>query len=326
MVKALITGATGCVGANLVEAVTQHGWEARALRRKTSSLQALDGLTYEVAFGDIMQADTLIEAMRGIDIVFHAAAVADYWRTGKERLYTVNVEGTRNVLQAAKICGISRVVFTSSVAALGLPEFGRQLDETDQFNMRPEQFHYGYSKMLAEQVVAEFVSSGLDVVIVNPAVVIGPRDINRISGSILLEEKHIGLPVYPPGGVCVIDVADVCNAEISAVEHGRRGERYILGGENLWYRDLITATAQVVGQKPPRVGLSRGATRAIAIIVDLLRHAGARLPATGDQVRFSAETLWFDSGKARRELGLNTRPYRETAQRSYEWYRRNGFV
>jgi dihydroflavonol-4-reductase len=326
MVKALITGATGCVGANLVEAVTQHGWEARALRRKTSSLQALDGLTYEVAFGDIMQADTLIEAMRGIDIVFHAAAVADYWRTGKERLYAVNVEGTRYVLQAAKVCNISRVVFTSSVAALGLPEFGKQLDETAQFNMRPAQFHYGYSKVLAEQVVAEFVSSGLDVVIVNPGVVIGPRDINRISGSILLEEKRMGLPVYPPGGVCVIDVADVCNAEISAAEHGRRGERYILGGENLWYRDLITATAKVVGQKPPRVGLSRGATRAIAVIVDLLRHAGARLPGTGDQVRFSAETLWFDSSKARRELGLNTRPYRETAQRSYEWYRMNGYM
>jgi dihydroflavonol-4-reductase len=326
MTVALITGATGCVGANLVEAATQHGWRARALRRKTSSLKALEGLSCEPAVGDVMDYDSLVEAMRGVDVVFHAAAVADYWRSGPERMYHVNVEGTRNVLKAAQASSVRRVVYTSSVAALGMPAFGRTLDETAQFNLRPAQFHYGYSKVLAEQVAQEFVVAGLDVVIVNPVVVIGPRDVNLISGSIIVEEKRIGLPVYPPGGVCVIDVADACAAHLAAAERGRTGERYILGGENLWYRDMIAATAQVVGRKPARIGLSRGFTRALAGAVDLLSRAGLSLPASGDQLRMSAETLWFDSSKARRELGLVTRPYAEAAQRTYDWYRANGYV
>lgn len=326
MTTALITGATGCVGANLVEAVTRHGWQARALRRKTSSLKALQGLSYDSAIGDVTDPDSLLAAMQGVDVLFHAAAVADYWRTGHERLYHVNVEGTRNVLRAAQSRGVRRVVFTSSVASLGCPPFGQALDESATFNLQPAQFHYGYSKVLAEQVVTEFVAGGLDVIVVNPAVVIGPRDVNLISGSILVEEKRIGIPAYPPGGVCVIDVADVCAAHIAAAERGRVGERYILGGENLWYRDMVATTARVVGRKPARIGLSRGVTLRLAAAVDLLRRAGMSLPASGDQLRMSAETLWFDSSKARRELGLTTRPYAEAAQRTYDWYRANGFI
>src|ERR1700693_2229953 len=129
MTKALITGATGFVGANLVEAATQHGWGGRASRRPTSSLRALQGLSYESAIGDVTDVDSLMAAMRDVDIVFHAAAVADYWRSNMERLYYINVEGTRNVLRAAHASGVKRVVFTSSVAALGQPPFGKTLDE-----------------------------------------------------------------------------------------------------------------------------------------------------------------------------------------------------
>ena len=322
----LITGATGCVGANLVEAVGQKGWRAIALCRKTSSLHALEGLTYDQAYGDVTDYDSLLTAMRGVEIVFHVAAVADYWRAVKRRLYEVNVEGTRNVMRAAKASGVNRVVYTSSVASLGQPGFGKTANETAVFNLSPERWHYGYSKVLAEQVVQEAVADGLDAVIVNPAVVIGPRDVNLISGSIIIEEARMGVPVYPPGGVCVIDVADVCAGEIGAAEHGRRGERYILGGENLWHRDLIASTADVVGCRPARIGLSRGVTRALARCVDVLARTGLRLPGNGDQLRFAAETLWFDSTKARRELGLATRPYREAAQRAYDWYKTKGYI
>jgi dihydroflavonol-4-reductase len=327
MVKALITGATGCVGANLVEAVTQHGWQVCALRRKTSSLKALEGLTCATALGDVTDPDSLMAAMQGVDVVFHAAAVADYWRTGKERLYHVNVEGTRNVLRAAQACGVHKVVYTSSVGALGQPPFGQPVDETAQFNLKPEQFHYGYSKVLAEQVVREFVAGGLDVVIVNPAVVMGPRDVNMTSGSIVLEMRRTGIPVYPLGGVCVIDVADMCAAQIAAAERGRTGERYILGGENLWHRDMLAITAEVVGRKPPRIGLSRGVMHTLAAADDFLRdRLKVLLPASGEQLRFSAETFWFDSGKARRELGLATRPYAVSARRTFEWYREHGMM
>ena len=326
MVRALVTGATGCVGANLVEAIEQHGWRAVALRRNTSSLNALKGLTYESAIGDVLDVESLVKAMRDVQVVFHAAAVADYWRTGKQRLYQVNVEGTSNVLKAAKAAGVERVVFTSSAAAVGQPAFGQMADERSAFDLRPDQFHYGYSKWLAEQVVRDAVAGGQDAVIVNPAVVVGPRDVNLISGSIILEEKRLGIPVYPPGGVCVIDVADVCAGEIAAAERGRKGERYILGGENLWYRDLLTITAQVVGRKPPRVALPRWCMLAFAGAVDVLRRLGVSLPANGDQLRFSTRTIWFDSSKARRELGLTTRPYVEAATRAYDWYRANNYV
>lgn len=324
--KVLITGATGCVGANLVEAVSQKGWQALALCRKTSSLRALEGLGFESAYGDVTDFESLVAAMRGVDLVFHAAAVADYWRVDIRRLYEVNVEGTRNIMRAAKVSGIQRVVFTSSVAALGQPAFGQTLDEHAIYNQPPKRFHYGYSKVLAEQVVQEYVAGGVDAVIVNPAVVIGPRDVNLISGSIIIEEARYGVPVYPPGGVCVIDVADVCAGEIGAAERGRTGERYILGGENLWHRDMAAITAQIVGRKPARIALSRSTIRALARAVEFLRKMSLRLPVDGDQMRMSAETMWFDSAKARRELGLTTRPYKEAAQRAYDWYKAKGLL
>ncbi len=326
MTTVLITGATGCVGANLVEAVTAYGWRARVLRRPTSSVRALAGLTYDTVIGDVADYESLVDAMHGVDIVFHAAAVADYWRTGPQRMYQVNVEGTRNVLKAAQAAGVTRVVYTSSVAAIGVPPFGKALTEEAQYDLPPGRFPYGYSKVLAERLVHEYVAHGLDVVIVNPAVVVGPRDVNRIGGSMLLEEKRIGIPVYPPGGMCVVDVSDLCAGQIAAVERGRNGERYILGGENLWYRDLIAQTAQVVGRRPARIAVSRRLTLLLARLIDLARHLGIKMPANGDQMRLAAETMWFDSGKAHAELGFVARPYREAAQRAYDWYRQNGYA
>ncbi len=326
MQKILITGATGCVGANLVETVTEAGLQAIALRRKNSSLRALEGLKYQETFGDVSDYESLVTAMRGVEYVCHAAAVADYWRADMHKMFEVNVEGTRNVMRAAQATGVRRVVFVSSVASLGQPEFGKSADENSVFNLPSERWQYGYSKLLAEQVVQEFVVAGLDAVIVNPAVVIGPRDVNLISGSIIIEETKFGVPVYPPGGVCVIDVADVCAAIKGAISLGRTGHRYVLGGDNLWYRDLIAQTAQVVGRQPARIPISRGMLYGLARLMDATRSLGLKLPANGDQMRFTAETLWFDSAKARRELGLSTRPYRETAQRAFEWYKMKGYI
>jgi len=325
--RVLITGATGFVGANLVEAVIQRGWQARALRRATSSLKALEGLEYESAIGDVVDPESLVPAMRGVDVVFHVAAVADYWRAGKDLMYRANVDGTRNVLEAARHGGVRRVVATSSVAALGLPPFGKTLDETARFNLKAEQFPYGHTKALAEDVVREFVACGLDAVIVNPAVIIGPRDVNLISGSLIVEAQRIGVPFYPPGGVCVVDVADVCAGLIAAAERGRTGERYILGGENLWHRDMLNVICDVVGRPRPKVALARGFTLALAGLVDVSRNGlRLKLPMNGGQVRFSAETLWFDSAKARHELGLVTRPFVESVRRTHEWYKANGYV
>lgn len=325
---ALVTGATGFVGANLVDALGRRGWRARALRRERSSLAALHGLAYETALGDVTEPGALGLAMAGVDIVFHVAAVADYWRPGAlERMLKVNVDGTRNVLEAASRAGVRRVVFTSSCASLGQPDFGVPADETHAFSLSPGEFAYGHSKVLAERVAAEYVARGLDVVTVNPAVVLGPRDVNLISGSLVIQAARGVIPFVPPGGVCMIDVEDCCDAHIAAAERGRAGERYILGGDNLWYRDVLRTVCAEVGGRfvnvtPPR-RLVRALARPVAFARDRLR---LRLPVDADQVRFSAETFWFDASKARRELGLRTRPFVETVRRTRDWYRANGYL
>lgn len=324
---ALVTGATGFIGANLVEALTERGWTVRALHRPSSSLKALAGLRYESAIGDVTEPSSLGAAMAGVDVVFHVAAVADYWRSDADRMMRVNVDGTRNVLQAALDSGARRVVFTSSCAALGRPPFGHMLDERAQFNLQPRKFPYGYSKHLAEQVCRAFIARGLDVVIVNPAVVFGPRDVNLISSSLIVEAARRDIPFVPPGGVSVVDVADVCAGHIAAAERGATGERYILTGENLTYRQLFDMVADAVGRPRPRLVLPPVVLKAAAPPVDLLhRRLGRRLPVSGEQVRLAAETFWFDPGKARRELGLTTRPIAETIARTYAWYVKHGYI
>lgn len=324
---ALVTGATGFVGANLVEALNARGWSVRALHRPSSSLKALAGLHYESALGDVTEPASLGAAMAGVDVVFHVAAVADYWRSDIGRMMRVNVEGTRNVLQAALAAGVRRVVFTSSCASLGRPSFGQVLDERAQFNLQPHQFPYGYSKHLAEQVCREFIAHGLDIVIVNPAVVFGPRDVNLISSSLIVEATRRTIPFVPPGGVSVVDVADVCAGHIAAAERGCTGERYILTGENLTYRQLFDTVADVVGRPRPRLVLPAALFKAAAPPVDFLhRRLGWKLPVSSEQVRFAAETFWFDPSKAQRELGLTARPVAETIARTYAWYVEHGYI
>ncbi|HID89848.1 MAG TPA: NAD-dependent epimerase/dehydratase family protein, partial [Anaerolineae bacterium] len=160
--KALVTGSTGCVGANVVAALLRRGYEVRAMHRPTSRLDALEGLEVEQVVGDILDPPSLARAMEECDWVFHVAAVSDYWRTPPEVIYRVNVEGTRNVVEAALRAGVHRLIYTSSVGALGIPPEGRLLDESSVFNLPPHRFPYGHSKHLAEEVVREAVAEGLD--------------------------------------------------------------------------------------------------------------------------------------------------------------------
>jgi dihydroflavonol-4-reductase len=323
---ALVTGATGFVGANLVEALGARGWRVRALRRKSSSLKALHGLAYEDALGDVTDYDALAAASRGVDAIYHVAAVATYWRSDVRQMYHVNVDGTRNVLRAAQANGVRRVVVTSSSAAIGRAPFGRALDESARFNLQPHEYHYGYTKVLAEQVVAEFVQQGVDAVIVNPAVIMGPRDVNLIGGSLITELAKRDVGFAPPGGVGMIDVADVCDGQIAAFERGVTGERYILNGHNLWHTEILDVCKRVVGRRSRTAKLPRAVVRAAAHPVDFLRRLGIDIPMNGEQLRLACDTFWFDAGKARAQLGLGTRPFEDTVRRTHEWYKANGFI
>ncbi len=333
--KALVTGSTGFVGSNLVEGLSTAGHEVRALHRSSARLDALAGLTYEPAIGDVLDPASLKAAMDGVEWVFHVAAVSDYWRqAGMAWLYRVNVGGTRNVLEAALAAGVRRVVFTSSVGSLGIPpnseegQISQPLNESATFNVPPVLFPYGHSKHLAEKVVHEYIARGLDVVIVNPTIVLGPRDVNLGSGSLIVAVYRRQVPVIPPGGINYIDVADVVSGHIAAAERGRVGERYILGAHNLTHKQAGVIIADVVGMPLPRLHLPRVLMDPMAVAFDIYNRVRPGPPLVdGNQVRLMKNTLYFDASKAQRELNLGPPiPFRTSVERTFHWYRANGYL
>lgn len=325
--KALVTGGTGFVGSHVVRALNEAGHEARVLHRQSSKLDALAGLKYESVLGDILDEATLSEACAGCDWVFHVAAVADYWRADKSRMIEANVEGTRRVLRAAKVGGVKRVVFTSSAAAVGLRSDGKPSDEHEHFNLEPEQFAYGFSKVLAEAVVKEAVADGQDVVTVNPVVVMGPGDLNMISGTFVTQVKRLGwLVPVTPGGIAVIDVRDVARMHVAAAERGRTGERYILSTANYTQREWLGMVAEVVGARKPFIPAPGFILPIVAGVVDWLRRIGIQTPIDSDQIRLGGRNIYFDGGKAWSELAPPTIEMRQSLQDTYRWYQEHGYV
>jgi len=325
--RALVTGSTGCVGANVAAALVSRGYDVRALRRETSRLDALDGLAPQLVVGDVLDADSLRFACSGCALVFHVAAVSDYWRVPSHRIYEVNVEGTRNVLAAAAEAGCERLVYTSSVGALGVPQAGHLIDETCQFNLPPRRFPYGDSKRMAEDLVWEAVTDGLDAVIVNPAAVMGVRDIHFIGGSVLREVQRGTSWFSPPGGLNWVDAETLGLGHVLAAERGRTGERYILGGENITHRASLEVVAEVVGGRKPMLTLPRFSMGVAAWLIDAFNTVSPGTPAlVGQQARLSSEMLYCDWGKARRELGLPETPFRAAVEHAYAWYRARAYL
>lgn len=326
--RAFVTGGTGFIGANLVAELNELGIAARVLHRPSSSLAALESLYYESVYGDILDEPAqLAGAMAGCDWVFHVAAVADYWRQSVDWLYRVNVEGTRHVLEAARLAGVRRLVFTSSLAAMGVPAPGTLLDESHRFSGPPESWPYAHSKALAEEVVLETVERGLDGVIVNPSIVLGPRDLNRISGSLILEAAGGLLRFTAPGGTNFIAAQDVAAGHVAAAQRGRTGERYILGAHNLPYTEAVSAICALVGQRPPLFRVRRWMLPPAALAVAAGRKLlGNRIPLDPTQVRMMALDLYADSSKAQRELGLPQTPFTTAVKDAYNWYRVHGYL
>lgn len=327
MAHTLVTGSTGFIGANLCRELLRRGWRVRALHRPSSRVDMLEGVEVEHVTGDVTDPNSLARACQGCEVVFHVAAVADYWRQNTHTLYTVNVQGTRNVCQAALSAGVKRLVYTSSVAALGVPR-GRPADESHPFNIAPERFRYGHSKLLAEGVMAEYVARGLDAVIVNPAIVLGPGDLNLISGSMVVEAARGHLPPFTAlGGTNYIHVNDVCAGHIAAAERGRTGERYILGAHNLAHAEVQRTVCQIVKRPPPRWVLPRALVGPLALLLDVAgRISPHPLPLSGEQLRLSTESIYVDSGKALRELALPQTPFRTTVEETYAWYKQKGLA
>jgi dihydroflavonol-4-reductase len=324
--KALVTGGTGFVGSHLVRLLNAHGHTARVLHRKSSKMTALDGTHYESALGDVTELDALQRACEGVDWVFHVAAVADYWRADVGRMFEVNVEGTRKVLQAAHANGVKRVVFTSSAAAIGFLD-DRPSDESVPFNLSPQHFPYGYSKVQAEGVVQEAVQRGQDIVTLNPVVIMGPGDLNLISGTFMIQMKRYGaLTPSTHGGVAVIDVRDVARYHLLAAEKGVTGERYVLTTANYRYSEWFAMIGKVIGVRPPLITVPNFLLPPMANLIDLARKIGIPTPIDANQVRLGAKNVFFDGAKAWQAFGKPQVDMHQSLLDTYVWYRDNGYL
>ncbi|MEW6180576.1 MAG: NAD-dependent epimerase/dehydratase family protein [Chloroflexota bacterium] len=308
MIKALVTGASGFIGSALCRALLEAGFEVRAFHRPTSNLLLLRDLPVEHVLGDLTQPESLLQAAQGVQVIFHAAALMGGGRRDSGRHYTITVEGTRSLLNAALECGVERVVHVSSAAALGVPpeipaDGGSPylMNETHTWNYPAERWPYGYAKYLAEMEVQTAVARGLDVVIVNPTLVIGAGDLYRQSRSVVVQVAQRRLPFLVEGGLNVISLADTIEGMLAALRRGRRGERYILGGENLTIAGLVERIAQVAGVQPPRTLLPAGLVRRLAVLYGLVEN-WLPLPVSGAELYLAGRYFYYDTQKASEEL------------------------
>jgi dihydroflavonol-4-reductase len=327
-VTTLVTGATGFVGSAVVRALVSRGEPVRAMVRGSSSLRLLEELPVEIVTADLDEPASCRAALEGCSALFHVAADYRLWVPQPEAMYRTNVEGTRHLLLAAADAGIRRIVYTSSVATLGLRPDRLPADETTPATLAGMVGHYKRSKFLAELAVRELIAEiGLPVVIVNPAAPVGPGDARPTpTGRVVLEAARGRIPAYVDTGLNLVHVDDVAKGHLLAFERGRVGERYILGGENLPLSQMLALIADLMGRRPPRLRLPARALLPVALLAEAVaRIGGGREPlVTADGVRMARKPMYFTSAKAERELGYRSRPAVEGLRDAIAWYRSHG--
>ncbi|HYA20781.1 MAG TPA: hopanoid-associated sugar epimerase [Burkholderiales bacterium] len=329
MSATLVTGASGFVGSALVRKLIAAGHQVRVLLRLASNRRNIEGLPVEVAPGDLADRRSLESALEGCSALFHAAADYRLWARRPQQIYQSNVAGTVNIMQAALKAGVTRVVYTSSVATLGLHPDGSPADEKTPVTLADMIGDYKRSKYLAEAEVKRMIAEqGLPAVIVNPSTPVGPRDIRPTpTGRMVLDAACGRTPAYVDTGLNLVHVDDVAQGHLLAFERGVMGERYILGGRNMTLQEILIEVARISGQKPPRVRLPHNLVLPVAYISEAWAWLtnGPEPRATVDGVRLSRKYMYFSSEKARRELGYSPRPVEEALQDAVEWFRANGY-
>ena len=325
----LLTGATGFVGSAVARALLGRGMAVRALVRAGGNRRNLDGLELELAEGDLRDAASLARAVAGCRHVVHVAADYRIWVPDPEAMMRANVEGTSALMLAAQAARVERIVYCSSVAALGLHADGTPADEEVPVVEARIAGVYKKSKYRAEQAVLALVrDQGLPAVIVNPAGPVGPRDIKPTpTGRMIADAASGRLPAYVDTGINVVHVDDVAEGHLLALERGRIGERYILGSENLTLRQLLALVAEVAGRSPPRVRLPNRALWPLALASEAWASVTGREPlVTRDHLRMARKRMFFTSGKAEAELGYRPRPARDAVVDAVAWFRQAGMV
>ena len=326
--RALVTGATGFVGAAVVRQLLLREWDVRVLVRPTSDTRNIAGLEVEIVRGDLNDNASLEPACFDRDVLFHVAADYRLWTRNPQELYATNVQGTRNIIQAAMRADVKRIVYTSSVAALGSSSGSECADESTPASIEDMVGHYKRSKYLAEEAVRSFVQRGAPIVIVNPSTPLGARDVKPTpTGRIVVEAACGRMPAYVDTGLNIVHVDDVAQGHLSALERGRIGERYVLGGENLSLRQLLFDIATIVGRKPPTIRLPHRWVVPFAYIAEGAAQISGKAPLlTVDGIRMAHKKMFFSSAKAERELGYRARPAREAVVDAVRWFGEHGYL
>jgi len=324
----LVTGGTGFVGSHVVRALVEKGRRVRCLVRPASRRDNLDGLDVEIAFGDLTDAASLAAALSGVETLYHVAADYRLWARDPAELYRANAGGTENLLAAAAGAGVSRVVYTSSVAALGLTADGSPANELTPVERARIIGHYKKSKYDAERSAEAWARRGLPVVIVNPSTPVGERDIKPTpTGQMIVDFLNRRLPAYVDTGLNLIDVRDVALGHLAAAERGQTGERYILGHRNMTLKEILDALASLTGLPAPRLRLPHWVPlSASAVATGVARLTGRPPRVSLESVRMSTHRMFFDAGKAVRELGLPQSPVEPALDRAVRWFRDHGYV
>ena len=322
--KALVTGSTGFIGAALTRCLLDRGVEVRVLVRRTSDLRNLAGLKVEQVYGDLRERTTLRHALADCRHLYHAAAHYALWAKDPQTFYDINVTGTRTLMEAARDCGIERIVYTSTIGAIGLPPGGGVGTEDTPVLLDQMVGHYKRSKFLAEQEVLKLAREGLPVVIVNPSAPIGPRDIKPTpTGQVIVDFMKGRMPVYIETGMNLVDVDDVAQGHVSAMERGRVGERYILGNRNLMLHDVFTLLSRLTGVPAPSIKLPRWSILPLAYanqwIADFITHTPPRIPLEG--VKMAKYVMHYDCTKALRDLGMPQTPVEIALEKAVRWFR-----
>ncbi len=326
-IKAFVTGGTGFIGANLVRLLLKEGYEVRALVRPQSNLENLKNLDIEIVKGDLNDIN-LSEKIRGCHILFHVAAHYSLYQADRDQLYESNVLGTRSILKAAKQANVERIVYTSSVAAIGVGQHGEIVNESHQSPVNKLVGHYKKSKYWAEQEAKKAIANGQDIVIVNPSTPIGPLDIKPTpTGEIILRFLRRQMPAYVDTGLNIIDVRDVAQGHLLALEKGETGERYILGNKNLSLKALLEELSLLTGLKAPQQTLPLWLPLTVAWVEEtLLSPLGKKPSIPIDGVKMSKQPMYYDPSKAINELGLPSSPIKNALQDAISWFNNNGYV
>ena len=321
--KVLVTGATGFVGGAVARALVKRGIDVRVIARGGSDLQNLQGLPHELVKGDLRDQASLRSALTGCSQLYHVAAHYALWAKDPSIFYDVNVTGTKNLLEVARDVGTERIVYCSTIGAIGLPPNGGLGTEETPVSLEQMAGHYKRSKYLAEQEVLKLAKAGLPVVIVNPSAPVGAADVKPTpTGQIVVDFMKGRMPAYIETGLNIVDVDDVAAGHLLAMEKGRTGERYILGGKNLMLREMLEILSRLSGVKAPTIKLPRLAILPLAYLnlwIANMTGQPPRIPLEG--VKMAKYKMHYDCSKAIRELGIPQTPPEVALEKAVRWFR-----